>query len=61
MDCGWCRNPIRVCPVQTCQGWNGQPCSGYMHGDLFHGCPGGAHQADPAVSTASLPNRPTEG
>lgn len=71
MHCVHCGNLTRDCPITGCDGWRDEPCSGYMHGDLFHGCPDGRHQAEPSNrvlsetltayrATANCDKRPTE-
>jgi hypothetical protein len=59
-NCAHCLQHVIPCDIDRCPGWNTQGCSGWMHTDLFHGCPGGQHCAAPAT-TATGTKRPTEG
>lgn len=56
MNCKHCRRPIQICYDGNCGGWHPpgrapvEPCTGWLHHDLFHGCPDGQHQARPAAT-----------
>jgi len=48
MKCAHCGRQIIPCRVTPpCRGWNGKPCTGWEHYDLFHGCDGGKTCAEP--------------
>ena len=54
VSCRWCGQSVRPCVVKPCRGWGGEPCTGWMHWDLFHGCEGGRHCAEVAVSAPTV-------
>ena len=55
--CGHCGQSIIPCQVTNCPGWQSLGCTGWEHYDLFHGCPGGQHGAEPA--RVSVPGQNT--